>query len=256
MAFATVLLLLSLFNQTSVQAAVPQVKTLIIASNRFVKFAGSEKAAQDLIAQEIAVLNASLSRQEAGLGIQTVGFEKLDLQDEFDPKELCDEWEDYQLDSAVTSERFQPVPALRERYHADLVVFMVNCRSGLLAESNSYGNNCRGNREGKSKEEKDASYVFVDRLGLATLTLPHEVGHYLGIPNHNFANPKPGFATLMIANGNRENLKRIPYWSDRTFQLDGRSLLPLNGEADVDVIRANVSSSVTSFERWMHLRKR
>lgn len=233
--------------------AQPTVKALVVLSTRFVQFAGNPQKAQALVQREISVVNESFVRQKIDLGFEITGTEVLDLHNEVDPNELCQELEGSLQDPSLTSIRFNSIRELRASHKADVVIFMVNSASGLLAESGNFGLTCRGNPNASAYAQRDNSYVIVDRLGLKTLTLPHELGHFLGIKDHNFASPQPKLATLMAANG--QGFERIPYWSDRDYLLHGKSLMPSQGEPDDEVIRRNIPLTTNRCMDWLKSRQ-
>jgi len=233
-----------------------ELRSVVILSKNFIAAYGSEAAAQKAVLKQNALLNESFERQSIPLVNIAVAFEVEDLgKNDVNPHDLAMVFEG---DDHLLIERDQNLANItkhRLSHKADIVILMTNHKSPIFAEGLNYGVCASFDPEVRQDDslhplESDPALIIVDNLGLNFLTFQHEFGHALGLNHHEYAQIDRAQATLMITNGNPQKWKRLNYWSDNSFRVQGRPLVPLVGQDDVSQIRANLSRLGETFESW------
>ena len=201
--------------------------------------------ANNQVLNQIEELNQTLDSQKAGVSLQVVSSDIVVNNSGELPSDLCGGFLGFDMPLFQT----EPEPNIanfkniRIKNKADMVLLMTYTDSIYFKEENNYGVAC-GTRRAENGMHEEFAFTIVEKNGLETHTISHEIGHFLGASHHKYQRVEDTRATLMIANGNPEGLKRELLFSD----------IPSKPEvSDIHIIRKNAKLSSQAFERWILL---
>lgn len=247
--------LITLFLCLPTLAKAHEVRTVIIYTTKFLKSYSNGQEGPKRTEEEIEKLNQSLKSQGATISFKLVAREQITLETQASPQEHC---------LGFTGDDYWQIPAdpnfgrlneFRSIHKADVVFLITAFESKLFKEERNYGIACDPLHDGsyRSYLQTDPSYLIIDKLGLNTLTLSHEAGHFLGLEHHYVRKGKGG-ATMMVGNGNQVGLKRLNLWSqagDSSFEEGGVPETPPQGLSDIEMINLNAKDATEAYERWI-----
>lgn len=229
------------------------IRTLVIYSEKYLNSYPNKTKAKDEVKKEILFLNNSLEKQKVKIFFNLIAEESVTLDYMGSPEEYCYDFVGDSFYLIDPNPEFANLVKYRKKHKADVVILMTYNNSSHFIASKNYGIACDQFYDGSFRDyrETDQSYLIVDKQGLNTLTLPHEIGHFLGL-DHHYALIDQNEATMMIGNGNEENLRRIGLWSDssmKPFYEYGEVATSFQGLGDVQIMNHNAVHASQAFER-------
>jgi len=256
----TLLALLTFQNQSALAQKNLELRSVVIMTKNFVAGFSSEAAAKKAVLAQNSALNESFARQAIPLSNKLVAFEVEDIgPTDGTPQNIATEFEGDDHHMVDANPEIAKISTHRLAHKADIVIVMTKFDSPFFKADQNYGVCAAFQpalRQDSTKHhlDSDPSLIIVDYLGLQTLTYLHEFGHAIGLDHHEYAKLDSSSATLMIANGNPQKLKRAAYWSDKNFKVKGKALQPTEGIDDVTQIRENLGRLQNRFKRWSELK--
>lgn len=232
----------------------------MIMTKNFLAGFPSEAAAKKAVLSQNSALNESFARQAIPLTNNLVAFEVEDIGPmDGTPQNIATEFEGDDHQMVEANPDIAKVSTHRLAHQADIVILMTKFDSPVFKADQNYGVCAAFQpalRQDSTKHhlDSDPSLIIIDYQGLLTLTYLHEFGHAIGLEHHEYAKIDSSSATLMIANGNPQKLKRAAYWSDKNFKVKGKALAPTQGVDDVTQIRENLGRLKNTFKRWAELK--